>query len=234
MKDVAIFMCHQSGIAALPWAEAGYHCLCVDIDIRPMRKPRVETVGAGSITFQWGDCRTYVIPEQLRPRLAFYAGEPPCTHVAGCNARDYKLKGNALLRDSLELFNACYQQGSWSGVPFRIENPVGKFSDHMREPDHYFHPWQYGDLWTKKTCLWTGNGYSMPPATHAEQPDGTTQKIWLMTPSDNRGEKRSETPPGFARAEFIANGWVSSSPRGSGTTEAEAIADLREQIEERT
>jgi hypothetical protein len=30
------------------------------------------------------------------------------------------------------------------------------------------------------------------------------------------------------------DGWVSSSPHGHGKTEAEAIADLREQIEERT
>lgn len=29
------------------------------------------------------------------------------------------------------------------------------------------------------------------------------------------------------------DGWVSSSPRGWGKTEAEAIADLREQLEER-
>jgi hypothetical protein len=29
------------------------------------------------------------------------------------------------------------------------------------------------------------------------------------------------------------NGWVSSSPRGWGKTEAEAIEDLREQLEER-
>lgn len=104
------------------------------------------------------------------------------------------------------MFSACYMQGVWSGAPFRIENPVGKFSDHMGDPDHYFQPWEYGDLWTKKTCLWTGNGYVMPPKKYVEPPAGTTEKIWKMGPSEDRAAMRSETPPGFALAEFHANG----------------------------
>jgi hypothetical protein len=46
----------------------------------------------------------------------------------------------------------------------------------------------------------------MPPKTHATPPEGTTQKIWLMPPSADRADLRSETPLGFARAEFEANG----------------------------
>ena len=86
-----------------------------------------------------------------------------------------------------------------------IENPVGKFSDHMSEPDHYFQPWQYDDLWTKKTCLWTGGGFVMPTPINSAPPEGVTQKIWKMAPSDDRADARSETPPGFARAVFDSN-----------------------------
>lgn len=35
---------------------------------------------------------------------------------------------------------------------------------------------------------------------------------WLMPPSEERANLRSETPPGFAKAEFLANG------RGAGQT----------------
>lgn len=110
-----------------------------------------------------------------------------------------------MLRDSLELFSACYSAGRWSGAPFFVENPVGKFSDHMGPPDHTFHPWEYGDPWTKKTCLWTGNGFVMPPPVLTEEPLGTTERIIDLSPSPERKNQRSETPPGFARAVFEAN-----------------------------
>lgn len=41
---------------------------------------------------------------------------------------------------------------------------------------------------------------------HASPPDGTTGMIHLMPPSVDRGDKRSITPEGFARAVFAANG----------------------------
>lgn len=202
-RGLVVSLCDRTGIMVRPWAELGYECICVDVQHRPMRKSRVEQVGiqGGTITYQWGDVRTWFPPR--RPAIVF--AFPPCTHVTGANARDFVMKGTALLRDSLELFSACYSAGMWSGSPFMVENPVGKFSDHMRKPDYYFQPWEYGDLWTKKTCIWAGNGFVMPPAVHAQPPEGTEQKIWMMSPSEERGDLRSETPPAFARAVFMAN-----------------------------
>jgi hypothetical protein len=199
--DLVVSLYDRSGIMVRPWAEAGYECICVDIAHRPIRKARREIIGQGSITFQWGDARVWYPPRSPCILFAF----PPCTHVSGSGARDYKLKGTGLLRDSLEMWAAAYHAGKWSGVPFMIENPVGKFSDHMGRPDFYFHPWQYGDPWFKKTCLWTGNGFAIPAPLHAEPPEGTTEKIWLMSPGDDRDVERSETPPGFAREVFKAN-----------------------------
>jgi hypothetical protein len=60
-------------------------------------------------------------------------------------------------------------------------------------------------LWQKKTYLWTGGGFVMPEPMHVEEPEGVTQKIWLMPPSPERSNLRSETPRGFARAVFEAN-----------------------------
>lgn len=197
---IVVSLCDRSGVFLRPWAEAGWDCIAVDVQ-HSIRRPRTERVGDGSITYQWGDVRTWV----PSGRVAFLAGWPPCTHVAVSGARDFRTKGTALLRDSLELFSACYSAGKWSGAPFFIENPVGKFSDHMGTPDYTFHPWEYGDPWTKKTCLWTGGGFVMPPKQHAEPPPDVTQKIWTMPPSEDRADLRSETPPGFARAVFQAN-----------------------------
>lgn len=206
MKDVAIFLCDRSGVMAEPWAQAGYRCYCVDIQHSIRRSTNRLHSSGGFITFMWGDVRTWVPPERYADKIAFVAAFPPCTHVAVSGARDFRTKGTAMLRDSLELFSSCYSAGRWSGAPFMVENPVGKFSDHMMTPDHSFQPWQYGDLWTKKTCLWTGNGFVMPPPMHTDPPEGVTELIWKMSPSDDRADKRGETPPGFARAVFAANG----------------------------
>lgn len=57
----------------------------------------------------------------------------------------------------------------------------------------------------KETCLWTGNGFVMPKPIYTVPPAEATQKIWLMPPSDERQNMRSQTPEGFARAVFEAN-----------------------------
>lgn len=204
MKDIAISLCDKTGNMVRPWAEAGFECWCVDVQ-HSIRRERVEQVGLGQIHFVWGDVRTWCPPASISERIAIVFAFPPCTHVAVSGARDFRSKGTALLRDSLELFAACEHAVKWSGAPYMIENPVGKFSDHMGKPDHVFQPWEYGDLWTKKTCLWTGGGFVMPAPVHNSMPEGVGPLIWKMPPSHDRADKRSETPPGFAKAVYEAN-----------------------------
>lgn len=203
MKTV-ISLCDKTGNMVRPWAEAGFDCWCVDVQ-HSIRKERIEDVGAGRIHFVWGDVRTWTPPVRIVKSLAVLFAFPPCTHVAVSGARDFRQKGTAMLRDSLELFSACENAGRWAGVPYMIENPVGKFSDHMGKPDFTFQPWEYGDLWTKKTCLWTGSGFVMPAKKFLAPPEGVTQAIWLMPPSDDRANLRSETPMKFAQAVFETN-----------------------------
>lgn len=195
-----ISLCDKTGTMVEPWAEAGYECWCVDVQ-HSIRKERIE----GNIHYIWGDVRTWSPPALVIRRLKALFAFPPCTHVTVADARDFRTKGTALLRDSLELFSACEHAALWSGVPYMIENPVGKFSDHMGKPDYIFQPWNYGDLWNKKTCLWTGNGFVMPPKIHEVRPEGVTDKIWKMARSKDRADLRSATPPNFARAVFNAN-----------------------------
>jgi hypothetical protein len=107
--------------------------------------------------------------------------------------------------DGLMLFNACEVVADWSGAPYLLENPVGAISTHHRKPDYYFQPWFWGDLYTKKTGLWTGNGFVMPEVDYIIQPKGVTAKIHLASPGEGRADVRSETPAGFAKAVFLAN-----------------------------
>jgi hypothetical protein len=207
-KQIAIFLCDVTGIMARPWAEAGYTSYCVDLQ-HPVRNPKKERVGQGEIIFTYGDARYWCPPDNTEIIFAF--AFPVCTDMAGSGSQDYSnkrgtpRKGIPQLMDGLMLFNSCYQVCKWSGAPFGIENPVGVIPTHFRKPDYYFQPWEYGDLWTKKTCLWTGNGFVMPEKKFTRMPEGTRQAIWLMSPGEDRANKRSETPAEFAKAVFEAN-----------------------------
>jgi hypothetical protein len=183
-----------------PWAKAGYKCWCIDTQ-HSIRKQRKE----GNIIYQWGDVRTWCPPDIARNRITMIFAFPPCTHVAISGARDYRIKGTAMLRDSLEMFAACEHAAKWSGAPYMIENPVGKFSDHMNKPDYTFQPWQYGENYSKLTCLWTGNGFVMPTPQIKKKPCTVRQKIIELPPSKDRRDLRSVTPMGFAKAVFKAN-----------------------------
>ena len=209
---------------AEPWAEAGYICFCIDLQHSPSRtrkqgydwcKPAKQ--GDGCTYFIYGDARSWK-PSSFKSeffrlfKICFVACFPVCTNLSGSGAQYWESKGLAMLSDGLLLFNSCEQIADWSGAPYCIENPVGCIPTHHRKPDYYFHPWFYGDLYQKYTCLWTGGGFIMPRSKYLTKPEGVTQKIWEMSPGLDRQNLRSETPPMFARAVFEAQNGIMASP----------------------
>lgn len=193
-----------------PWAEAGYICICVDIQ-HSIRKPKVEKFeGGGEIWYVWGDARSWK-PSQFdkdfhsKYEIVFVACFPVCTNLAGSGARDWDIKGIPMLMDGLILFNSCEQIADWSGAKYCIENPVGCIKTHHRAADYYFHPWYYGEDYQKYTGLWIGGGFIMPERLILTKNENVKQKIWKMPPSKDRQDKRSETPELFARTVFEAN-----------------------------
>lgn len=197
-QPVAIFLCDESGIAAELWEQAGYLCYCVDMKHSIRREQR-----KGNIIKVWGDVRSWYPPAEVKGCIRFMGCFPPCTDVAGSGARDFKTKQLPLLCDALTILNACQHACEWAGCPYFIENPVGVLSSHFRKPDYFFDPCDYGDPYTKKTCLWTGGGFVMPEPNRVEPVMGSM--MHTMPPSDERKMLRSKTPRGFARAVFESN-----------------------------
>jgi hypothetical protein len=195
---------------AMPWAEAGYECWCIDIQ-HSIRRQRDEVVGRGVIHFTWGDVRSFRRPTQ-KP-IAFFGAFPFCTNDSVSGARDFELKGGMMLRDGLECFESCRSAASWSGAPYFVEHPVTMLTSipHIGKPNHYFDPCDFAgyldepatDAYTKKTCIWTGNGFVMPEKRRVDPVMGSA--MWKLPPSDDRADMRSKTPRGFARATFLAN-----------------------------
>ena len=199
---IVLSLFDYTGNMVRPWADAGYQCICVDIQHGSLSEachPNIQKVG--------GDIRNYLPP---RDDYAAVFAFPPCTHLAVSGARWFKGKGLRALAESIELFAKAAEICEWSGAPYLIENPVSTISSYWRKPDYSFDPCDYAgyeggesDLYTKKTCLWAGGGFVMPKARRLEPVQGS--KMHLLPPSDERANLRSATPMGFARAVFEAN-----------------------------
>ena len=205
-KEKTVISCFDlTGNMVRPWAEAGYLCYCVDI-----QHPQGET-RQGNIIHVGADMRDWLPPFSPITFAAFF---PPCTDVAVSGARWFRDKGLFALFQSIRLFYASIRLAEWTHAPYLIENPVSTISTYWRKPDFTFDPCDYAgypggekDLYTKKTCLWTGGGFIMPPKKRLEPVQGS--RMHRLPPSPERANLRSATPMGFARAVFEANcpGW---------------------------
>ena len=208
MDSIVISCFDLTGNMVMPWAEAGYPCYCVDV-----RHPQGET-RQGNIIRVGADMRDWLPP--FRP-ITFAAFFPPCTDVAVSGARWFRDKALLALCRALGLFYASIRLAEWTQAPYLIENPVSTISTYWRKPDFTFDPCDYAgypggenDTYTKKTCLWTGGGFVMPPPKRLEPVQGS--RMHRLPPSPERANLRSATPMGFARAVFEANcpGWRSA------------------------
>jgi len=170
-------LCGGTGAWSKPYKDAGYEVVNVDID---------------------QDVRLFHTTAKIRGILA----APPCTHLAGSGARWWAEKGKGALLESLSIVDACLRvvlltQPKW----WCLENPVGRLVHFIGKPKMYFDPWEYGDPYTKKTCLW--GDFNEPLKNPVEPTEGSKMhKIW----GEGDGKMlRSITPPGFSQAFFEAN-----------------------------
>ena len=166
-------------------------------------------------------CLLIRIPE---PGIVF--GFPDCTLFAQSGAK-HDRDG-----DEMEYALSCAKMvkevGDYFSIPWMIENPVGKMSnkDKLGKPDFYFNPRDFGghllrheesfhekmprcDNYTKKTCIWHGNGFVEPEKFPAPDDVDGCNFFWgwkyLGGKSSRTKQLRSLTPRGFARAVFKAN-----------------------------
>jgi site-specific DNA-cytosine methylase len=181
-------LCSGSGAWSKPYRDKGYDVIEIDVkddkDVRLIRKLDYPIKGILSA--------------------------PPCTHLSGSGARWWKEKGKEALLEALSIVDAClravvlYKPKWWC-----LENPVGRLSRFLGKPNDTFHPNDYAlysdnpfsNEYSKLTCLW-GN-YVMPEKKPGKMMN--KNKIWYISPSDNRGQERSVTPDGFAKAFQIFN-----------------------------
>jgi hypothetical protein len=204
MKTV-ISLFDKTGVMVKPWVEAGYRGVIVDL-----KHPQGGNID-GNLLKIGADLKTWVPPRWLvKSDVQFVSAFPPCDHLAVSGARWFAGKGLGALAEAVTLFDRAAFWAEYFDAPYIIENPVSTISSYWRKPDYTFHPHQYAGLhpqdnYTKKTCLWTGNGFVMPepqPLYDGDEPD---DRIHKAPPSADRKDFRSATAEGFAKAVFLAN-----------------------------
>lgn len=209
MKTV-ISLCDLTGNMVQPWLHAGYRALLVDPQHGTTSFDGQVTKFAGTVE----DVMAFAGQLIRAGEVAMVFGFPPCTDMAVSGARWFKdkyAKDNLFQAKAVMVAEQCRTLGRLSGAPWFVENPTSVLASAFGKPQHYFHPADYtayapGDNYTKKTSLWTGGGFIMPPpARDAGITDEPDDRIHKASPGPERANIRSVTPMGFARAVFAAN-----------------------------
>jgi hypothetical protein len=133
---------------------------------------------------------------------------PPCTDLAVSGARWFKEKiRNGQQQQSIDFF---MQFVNCDCPHIAIENPVGIMSSLYKKPTQIIQPWQFGDPFTKTTCLWLKGLPKLQPTKIVDKgmfvDVGNGKKMskwyvdcWGLNPKD-RAKVRSKTFPGIACA----------------------------------
>lgn len=215
-KPIILDLCGGTGAWSEPYRRSGRYKVIVvtlpDQDVRDYRPPSDGVLGV--------------------------LAAPPCTEFAVSGARWWKEKERQrphLLEEAVEVAKACLRvievvRPKW----WALENPVGRLAQFIGPYRYIFEPWEYGDPWLKRTCIWGtaaqpekrpclkpkgGSGRWRVSLTNHLSPTPTAEQIanlvrtgmippdWIhrLGPSPDRATLRSITPPGFAQAFFVAN-----------------------------
>ncbi len=194
MKTI-LSLCDFTGEWPRPYRENGYNIIQVDI------KYGQDVIELASH------------PATLPPIHGVLAA-PPCTHFTGSGARWWAGKdADGSTDELLKVAIACldiidFVKPEW----WALENPIGRLPrllPRIGRPVFMFNPSDYGDPYTKRTCLW---GKFIPPLPlfiggdwSVEPTEGS--KMWAKYggKSERTKAERSVTPAGFAKAFYLAN-----------------------------
>lgn len=186
LTKTILSLCDFSGSWSRPYEDDGYEVVRIDLQ-------------------HGGDVRLLKFPGIVHGILA----APPCRVFCRPGARLWKEWGDTELRDGLSIVDACLRMVAvCRPVWWALENPPGRLDKYLGPPAHDFHPWEYGDPYTKHTYLWGKFNIPLrspvPPEEYpGHLPAGRRDRTSRM--SSSWRNQRAETPLGFAQAFFAAN-----------------------------
>ena len=232
-KATILFLFNSSDYAVRPWLDDGrYNVVSVDwhtTDHSAAHRPHCDHLRL-NVDLSQPDATARVLEllwahSIARPCLV--VSFPCCTHLAVSGARHFKAK----LAADPDIQNRAVRMARLASefdCAYVIENPVSVLATMWRKPDVYVHPWQLSymydrhdiegahpefpdvipayDWYNKKTCLWTGGGFTMPWLDDGAGPT-TVNPGWAKLGGKSARTKyiRSLTPRSLAYGIYDAN-----------------------------
>ncbi|QKJ32447.1 hypothetical protein HQ865_22675 [Mucilaginibacter mali] len=214
-EKVILDLCGGTGAWSKPYRDAGY-------DVRVITLPGYDVE-------RWRDYPELV--ELVRNNRVYgILAAPPCTMFSllrfdgrAGTPRDFR-KGMRTVNACLEIVHECLYNPVYkyqNRLKFwALENPRGHLLRFLGKPAFVFDPYEYGDPYTKRTCLW---GTFNPPRAKSvvaplpgsfgrKTPRFRHLKLHQIPQGYRAATKipldtiiRSITPEGFAKAFFKAN-----------------------------
>ncbi len=159
---------------------------------------------------------TKLLKEKWDMIIAF----PPCTYLTVTGNRWFNIEkyGDKAIKrhqDREEAIKFFMMFANANCDKIAIENPVGIMSTEWRKPNQIIQPYEFGDPFEKKTCLWLKGLKKIEPTNVVKPPprqkfkSGKSMPSWYADawklPKEERSKLRSKTFPGIAQA--IAKQW---------------------------
>lgn len=225
----ALVACEESQVVCAELRKVGIKAF--SCDIQKCSGGHAEWHICGDVlTILNGDCHFKTMDGEkhtINGQWDMVIAHPPCTHLAVSGARHFeKKRASGVQRDAI-LFFCAFLVADCKRMC--IENPVGIMSGEYiktyypdicekyslpKEPTQYIQPYEYGDPYRKRTCLWLKGLPRLKP-TDIVQPELVSytcrngKKVTFsrdyVKASGNRGKIRSKTYAGVARA--MAEQW---------------------------
>ena len=132
---------------------------------------------------------------------------PPCTHLTNACANTWPQKqADGRQKKAIEFFLQFFSAGCRHVA---VENPRGIIGTVWRKPDQTVQPYQFGDPYQKRTCLWLRNLPLLRPTKQVSRGDfinypSGPRPAWYnllgKLPASERSKRRSRTFTGIADA----------------------------------
>ena len=212
-----LLACEESQIVCVSFRERGHNAFSCDIEPCSGGHPEwhimqdVIPLLNGKCRFRTMDGTCHAIDATWDMIIAF----PPCTYLTVTGNRWFNIdrygekaiKRHKDRKDAIDFFMAFANADC---EKIAIENPVGIMSSEWRKPNQIINPWQFGDAFEKKTCLWLQGLPELTPTNIVEIPprkkfdSGKSMPSWYAEawhlPKEERAKLRSKTFPGIAQA----------------------------------
>ncbi|HEU4343701.1 MAG TPA: DEAD/DEAH box helicase family protein [Candidatus Binatia bacterium] len=192
-QKIVLSLFDRTGVWAEPFLAAGYDVRIIDL--------ATDGVDVKDIDMEW-------LADYDMTDVHFVLSANPCDDFAVSGARWWAEKdADGRTEYSVGLANHTLAIIEYlKPVGWALENPVGRLSKlvpGVGEPRLQFHPFNYGDAYTKRTQIFGNFNPNLPQANVF--PDEGSRMHKLRGDDPEQKAQRSETPEGFAIAFALAN-----------------------------